>query len=223
MNKQEVTSNEAKFPATHTTPQLCPLQNKSVTLPLLRITLDYYSALLLLLLSISFDFCVICCEASFITMENISIREGGLDNPLVIQLLETHLTHCRAETGEGSAHALDISGLKTPDIKFWTVWDQENNLIGMGAIKMFEPKHFEVKSMHTVAATRGKGVASRLLTFIIEESRKLGAERLSLETGSWPYFVPARELYKKHGFTETGPYGSYKLDPNSVFMTLSLI
>jgi putative acetyltransferase len=46
--------------------------------------------------------------------------------------------------------------------------------------------------------------------------------RVSLETGSWPYFDPARALYTRHGFVECAPFGDYRLDPNSTFMTLAL-
>ena len=46
--------------------------------------------------------------------------------------------------------------------------------------------------------------------------------RLSLETGSWPYFEAARAFYRRHGFVECPPFGDYNPDPNSVFMTLEL-
>jgi len=76
--------------------------------------------------------------------------------------------------------------------------------------------------MHTAQACRGKGVGSALLAHIMADARKMGLSRLSLETGSWPYFAPARELYSRHGFVECPPFGSYAADPNSVFMTLEL-
>ena len=46
--------------------------------------------------------------------------------------------------------------------------------------------------------------------------------RLSLETGSWDYFRPARALYARHGFVECLPFADYAPDPNSVFMSLEL-
>lgn len=76
--------------------------------------------------------------------------------------------------------------------------------------------------MHTEQAYRRGGVGSAMLRHIIAEARKMGLSRLSLETGSWPYFVPARELYARQGFVECPPFGSYVADPNSVFMTLEL-
>ena len=49
-----------------------------------------------------------------------------------------------------------------------------------------------------------------------------GYRRVSLETGTQEFFRPARTLYEKYGFRECGPFADYRLDPNSVFMTLEL-
>ena len=76
--------------------------------------------------------------------------------------------------------------------------------------------------MHTDEAYRRRGVGSAMLRHIIAEASKMGLSRLSLETGSWAYFIPARELYARQGFVECSPFGSYVADPNSIFMTLEL-
>jgi putative acetyltransferase len=76
--------------------------------------------------------------------------------------------------------------------------------------------------MHTAEAARKKGVGSAMLGHILSAARAAGLTCLSLETGSWDYFGPARELYRRHGFRECGPFDDYTLDPNSVFMTLEL-
>ncbi len=149
------------------------------------------------------------------------IVEGGLDDPRVVELLHNHLTRSLAETAPGSAHALDLSGLKSPHVTFWSAWVDET-LVGVGALKTLSKDHGEVKSMHTVAPARGHGVGSAMLRHIIEAARSRGMSRLSLETGSWPYFAPARALYARHGFMECPPFGDYTEDPNSVFMTRSL-
>lgn len=149
------------------------------------------------------------------------IVEGGLDDPRVIELLHTHLARARAETAPGSAHALDLSGLRSPDVTFWSVWDGDS-LLGVGALRTLSAEHGEVKSMHTAEAVRGRGVGGALLRHIIAAARARGMTRLSLETGSWPYFAPARALYARHGFVECPPFGDYRADPNSVFMTKEL-
>ena len=151
----------------------------------------------------------------------MKITDGGLDDPRVQALLAHHFDTARAETGCGSAHALDLRGLRAPDVHFWSAWDGDC-VIAIGALKRLSESHGEIKSMHTQQSHRRKGAGSTMLRHIIATARQMGLSRLSLETGSWPYFVPARELYKRHGFVECPPFGSYVPDPNSVFMTLEL-
>ncbi len=150
-----------------------------------------------------------------------TIVAGGLDDPRVQALLEHHVTTARAQTARGSAHALDLSGLRTPDMRFWSAWDGDD-VVAVGALKQLTPLHGEVKSMHTAQARRRAGVGSAMLRHIISAARGAGMARVSLETGSWPYFEPARAFYRRHGFVECPPFGDYNPDPNSVFMTLEL-
>jgi putative acetyltransferase len=149
------------------------------------------------------------------------IVEGDLDDPRVIDLLHTHLARARAETAPGSAHALDLSGLRAPEVTFWSAWEGDA-IAGVGALKQLSADHGEVKSMHTTEAMRRRGVGAALLRHIIAAARDRAMSRLSLETGSWPFFAPARALYARHGFVECAPFGDYRPDPNSVFMTLAL-
>lgn len=152
------------------------------------------------------------------------IDEGGLDDPRVVALVRTHLLRARAETEPGSAHALDLSGLSSPDVTFWTAWDGAADApapVGVGALKRLSADHGEVKSMHTAEAMRGRGIGGAMLRYIIAEAAARGMSRLSLETGAWPYFAPARALYARHRFVECPPFGDYRPDPNSVFMTLA--
>jgi putative acetyltransferase len=151
----------------------------------------------------------------------MQITPGNFSDPRVIELLRVHLTTARAETAPGSAHALELAGLQSPDISFWTIWDDEM-LLGIGALKRLSPDHGEIKSMHTVQAIRRRGAGSAMLRHLIAVARASGFSRLSLETGSWEYFRPAHAFYRRHGFVECPPFADYVLDPNSVFMSLDL-
>jgi putative acetyltransferase len=151
----------------------------------------------------------------------VEIRSGGLDDPRVVDLLNYHATSSRAQTPPGSSHALDLSGLKSPDVSFWSAWEGET-LLGVGALKRLSSDHGEVKSMHTAQAARRRGVAGAMVRHIIGAARDAGLARLSLETGSSQYFRPAVQLYIGYGFVECPPFGDYKTDPNSIFMTLDL-
>ena len=154
-------------------------------------------------------------------MTALRIVNGGLDDPRVVALLQLHVTRARAETAPGSAHALDLGELRAPEVSFWSAWDGDEP-VGVGALKRLSAEHGEIKSMHTAEAARGRGVGSALVRYIMAEARARGIQRLSLETGSWAYFLPARALYARHGFVECGPFGDYRADPNSVFMTVTL-
>jgi len=149
----------------------------------------------------------------------MKITEGGRDDPRVQELLIHHFNSARAQTAPESAHALDLSGLKSPNIRFWSAWDGDY-VVGIGALKRLSETHGEIKSMHTAQFSRRNGVGSAMLRHIIAAARQMGFSRLSLETGSWPYFAPARELYRRHGFVESPPFGDYAADSNSVFLTL---
>lgn len=151
----------------------------------------------------------------------IRIVPGDFSDPRVIELLHIHLATARAETAPGSAHALDLGGLQSPDICFWTIWNDET-LLGVGALKQLSPDHGEIKSMHTVQAMRGRGAGTAMLRHIIAAARARGMARLSLETGSWDYFRPAQALYRRHGFVACAPFARYRPDPNSVFLSLAL-
>lgn len=151
----------------------------------------------------------------------MQIRIDDLRGPEIVALLQTHVAFCKAASPPESAHVLDLDGLRVPEIAFWSVWDGPD-LIGCGALKELDPTHGEVKSMHTAAKHRGRGVGLAVLRQIVAEARARGYRRLSLETGSMQAFAPARTLYAAFGFVECPPFGSYRLDLNSVFMTLDL-
>ena len=76
--------------------------------------------------------------------------------------------------------------------------------------------------MHVAKAVRGRGIGSAMLRHIIAAARQSGMSRLSLETGSWDYFRPARAMYGRHGFVECPPFADYMPDPISVFMSPDL-
>jgi putative acetyltransferase len=151
----------------------------------------------------------------------MQITPGDLNDSRIIELLHYHVTTARAQTAPGSAHALDLRGLQSPEITFWAAWNGET-LVAVGALKELSENHGEVKSMHTARTARRKGVGSAMLQHIISYARSCGISRLSLETGSWDYFQPAVAFYQRHGFIECPPFADYVQDVNSIFMTLDL-
>lgn len=149
------------------------------------------------------------------------IIEDDLSGTEVAELLAEHLDGMARHSPQDSMHALDLAGLQAPDITFWTAWD-DSELLGCGALKELDASHGEIKSMRTANAHLGQGVATTILSHLINEANRRSYSRLSLETGSGPVFDPAHSLYKKFGFDYCGPFGDYRDDPFSRFMTLRL-
>ena len=144
-----------------------------------------------------------------------------LSRPSVRALIDEHLSDMHATSPPESIHALSHDDLLADHVTFWTAWDGDV-LLGCGALKELDGAHGEIKTMRTARDARGQGVGAAVLAFLLDEARRRGYRRVSLETGSQDFFAPARRLYARHGFAECPPFGAYALDPHSVFMTLAL-
>lgn len=151
----------------------------------------------------------------------MQIKLDNLESPQVVALICEHLASMEPTAPPESRHALDLDGLRGPDITFWSIWDGEN-LAGIGALKRLSRDHAEIKSMKTAERYLRQGIASRMLDHLILEAKKHGYRQLGLETGSMEFFRPARNLYSSFGFIVSGPFGDYVEDPNSVFMTMNV-
>jgi putative acetyltransferase len=151
----------------------------------------------------------------------VRIELDDLSRHEVHALLREHLANMHELSPPQSVHALDLAQLRSPDITFWSVWD-ESLLLGCAALRELAPTHGEVKSMRTPEALRRRGTGRALLAHIIAEARSRGYRRLSLETGTHAAFKPAQDLYRSLGFISCGPFAEYKADPNTVFMSLEL-
>ena len=152
---------------------------------------------------------------------NLDIRIDDLTSPAIFRFLEEHLEQMASHSPPESVHALDLEGLRQPDVTFWSVW-LDAELLGCGAIKELDAHHAEIKSMRTDPLHHRKGIATRLMQHILDEARRRHYTRLSLETGSMEAFEPARSFYAGFGFDYCGPFGDYIEDPYSVFMTREL-
>jgi len=144
---------------------------------------------------------------------------GNFDNPEVHELLVKHFIELRSVSPEGSAHVLDINGLKDPTIKFWSLWE-DNTLVGSGALKFLDKSHGEFKSIRVNDKSRNKGNGIKIVNYLINEAKKLNIKRLSLETGAGDFFLPARKLFLTCNFRVCGPFSHYVDDVNSVYMDL---
>ena len=144
--------------------------------------------------------------------------EGNFDDSKVNQLLKKHFIELKAASPEGSAHVLDIDGLKIPSIKFWSLWNKDQ-LVGCGALKFLSKEHGEFKSIRVHDDFRRQGNGIKVVNHLIEEARQLKIQRLSIETGAGQFFAPARKLFANCGFKPCPPFAHYKKDDNSLYLT----
>ena len=145
--------------------------------------------------------------------------QNNFDDYEVNKLLKKHFIELRSVSPEGSTHVLDIDGLKNTSIKFWSLWE-ENKLVGCGALKFLEANHGEFKSIRVADDFRKKGYGKKIIYHLISESKEIGIKKLSVETGSGNFFLPARKLFTSCGFKPCNPFAHYKLDPNSCYFNL---
>ena len=144
--------------------------------------------------------------------------EDNFDHPKVNQLLEKHFIELRAASPEGSAHVLDIPGLKDPSIKFWSLWE-DDHLMGCGALKFLDKDHGEFKSIRVHDDFRGKGNGIKVINDLTKKAINFKIKRLSIETGAGKFFAPARKLFNKCDFQPCQPFAHYKKDVNSIYLT----
>ena len=148
----------------------------------------------------------------------LSIQRADFTDPALKEFLQQHLDDMAPTAPAESRHALDLAALQAPGVRLWTIRSR-GAIVATGGLAALEPGHEELKSMRTDPLRRGRGLARLLLTHLLEAAAARGVRRISLETGSMDFFAPARALYASAGFTPCLPFGSYRDDPNSVFMT----
>lgn len=153
--------------------------------------------------------------------ESIEIAVDDVSGEEIVAFLEAHLAQLRRLSPPESSHALDLAGLRSPDVTLWTA-RVHGELAGCGALKSLSAAHGEIKSMRTAESWLGRGIGTALVSHLIAEGVARGWQRLSLETGAEEFFAPARRLYARHGFVGCQPCAGYRPDPLSVFMTREL-
>ncbi|WP_431279900.1 GNAT family N-acetyltransferase [Leifsonia poae] len=151
----------------------------------------------------------------------IDVRPADFADTRLSDFLAAYLDELAPTAPPESRHAFDFGALQQPSVRMFVAYDGDD-IVGTGALSTIEPGHEELKSMRTAPTHRGKGIASLMLTHLLQDARSRDIARISLDTGSMDFFRPARALYAKSGFVTSEPYGRHVVDPNTVYMTLAL-
>ncbi len=154
-------------------------------------------------------------------LDRIIIAVDNPTRPDVLRLLQAHLDFAHSVTPAGHVHALDVDGLLDPAVTFFSA-RADHELFGVGALRQLDEVHVEVKSMHTTAPARGKGIGRAMVEHLLAVARERRVLRVSLETGTYDAFAPARALYASIGFRDCPPFADYTVNPHSQCMTLEL-
>jgi putative acetyltransferase len=139
----------------------------------------------------------------------MQIQEDDLSGTAIAALITYHVRQARANSPPGQSFALDINGLRTPDMTFWSAWDGEV-LLGCVALKELSKGQGEIKSMRTHPDHLRKGVAMALLDHVIAVACRRGYGRISLETGAGAAYEAAIALYVRAGFVKGAAFGDYE-------------
>lgn len=152
---------------------------------------------------------------------NLCLRLDSVEGEQIRALLREHIRDMHGESPPDSVHAFDFTRLQQPDIRFWSMW-QQDLLLACGAWQRFDGTHGELKSMRTASGYRRQGLAGVLLRHLMHDAKTHGITSMWLETGTTDYFSPAIALYHAHGFVDCAPFGAYQPDPYSRFMQKTL-
>lgn len=161
---------------------------------------------------------MLTCAGMSGTASALTIRVDDLSGHEIATLLNSHLDAAIEHSPQGAVHALDLDGLRQPDVTLWSAWFGAE-LAGCGALRELSKKHGEIKSMRTTTRFLRRGVGAAVLAHMMKIARDRGYERLSLETGNTDDFAAARALYTKFGFLRCPPFGDYVDDGFSMCMT----
>lgn len=145
------------------------------------------------------------------------------DDPALHPLIARHAAESAAAYPSDSNHNADGAALAAAGaVMFAARAGTQGRVLAMGGYLPIAPGEVEIKSMHVDAALRGKGAGARILGMILADAKAAGMSRIWLETGSLPASAAARRMYERAGFVPCPPFGAYRPDPMSVFMTRAL-
>lgn len=154
-------------------------------------------------------------------MSDYRIVEDDLAGAAVIELLAFHLEEMHALSPPCKVHAMPVERLREGDVTFYSAWDGDR-LAAVGALREIDLGRGELKSRRATPEYRGKGAGEAILIHLVEEARRRGYGWLGLETGRPVAYLPAQNLYRKHGFADCADFGDYIGDAFSMCMSREL-
>lgn len=145
---------------------------------------------------------------------SLGIAEESPDQAPVRALLAAGDEYAASLYPAESNHGSGVSELQQPNATF-LVARLDGEVVGTAAF-LAKDGYAEIKRMFVHDRARGLKLGKRLLQALEDRALQMGLTVMRLETGvSQP---EALGLYRKAGYEEIGPFGTYRADPLSVFM-----
>lgn len=145
-------------------------------------------------------------------LQMITIIRANSENKDFIHLVK----YLDAELAQldGDEHAFYAQLNKTHNLKHVIVAYENDKPIACGALREYSPTIMEVKRMYTLPESRGKGIATKILSELERWAAELSYQKCILETGKRQ--PDAIWLYQKNGYKIIPSYGKYLVMENSV-------
>jgi putative acetyltransferase len=144
----------------------------------------------------------------------VVVAAESADQPEVYALLRQSDAYHAALYPAESNHLVDVATLTTPSVRF-LVARRGGVAVGCGALILGTDGEAELKRMFVVPEARGLKIGSRVLEALESAGKAEGVRVIRLETGVRQ--PESLALYRRHGYTERGPFGAYRRDPLSTF------
>ncbi|MHA7968907.1 GNAT family N-acetyltransferase [Rhizobium sp. CAU 1783] len=146
---------------------------------------------------------------------SVSITREPPRQTAVLRLLTQSDAYMASLYPAESNHLVDVSSLERPEVSF-LVARHAGEIVGCCALVASGDGTAEIKRLFVDPAARGLSIGRLLMEAIEEEGRRLGFSAIRLETGTLQ--PEAIGLYRRFGYVEIAPFGSYQPDPLSLFM-----
>lgn len=119
-----------------------------------------------------------------------------------------------------SNHHDPLPELQKAHVHFLGAFEEEE-LVGCGAVKLYEGEYAELKRMYVSPSCRGQGVGQRILAALEGLAQDHGLSVIRLETGI--HHSAALAFYEQSGYQRRGWFPPYPSDDDlSVFMEKKL-
>jgi putative acetyltransferase len=144
----------------------------------------------------------------------VTIAAEPADQPEVHALLRQSDAYFATLYPADSNHLVDVATLSAPEVRF-VVARRGGVAIGCGALVLGADGEAELKRLFVIASARGLRIGGRILEALEAAGKAEGVRVIRLETGVRQ--PESLALYRRHGYTERGPFGAYQRDPLSTF------